>query len=730
MIGYGAVAFALMVTLAAAALAGAALAGRKAARARLENNARLCYQAAAGLIGIAACYLLYIIFADRFEYAYVFGYSSRDLPLAYKFSVFWAGQEGSFLLWLVFHAVFGLVLIWRKPAAPAAVLAVYSLLQAMLLVILLVKSPFMLLAEPRGDGVGLNPLLQDPWMVIHPPVLFLGYAALAVPFAYAVGSMLTNAHQHWLGPALPWTLFAAANLGAGMFIGGFWAYKVLGWGGYWAWDPVENSSLVPWLAAGAAVHLLALARMRTAAVKAAYAGVLASFLLVLYGTFLTRSGVLSDFSTHSFADEGVGALLGMVVLVTTLLAFGLFIVKMPGMPAGELYQRLASREFILALTALLLACLGALVFVGMSTPLVTMAFGSPKSVGSNFYNTAALPLAIAVAAALTAGFLLRREKSGRMLQYWWLGLFLAAGIGLAGWLGLHRLPVTIIVCLACTAAAACAYAAYSRTLPAAAVCCHMGVAILLVGVMASSAAGQTVSVRLSQGAEQMIGGQAISYAGTRPAADGTGFYHVFHAGPDQREVRALTKLNKQEVPAAHEPAIYRTLLADIYIAPVQQEENSAGRELTLVKGQPLTYEGVSMTFTRFTMAGMDGPGEIRVQALITVASGGNSGEVRPELVNSNGRITGSTVTALDRYQLHITGLKPGEGKVTIEFIDMAAAHNQDQAELTAEVSTKPLINLVWLGAVLITAGTGWAAWNRRPRYTQLLPRGQGPAAGT
>ena len=130
------------------------------------------------------------------------------------------------------------------------------------------------------------------------------------------------------------------------------------------------------------------------------------------------------------------------------------------------------------------------------------------------------------------------------------------------------------------------------------------------------------------------------------------------------------------------------------------------------------------------MAGMDGPGDIRVQALITVASGDSVGEVRPELVNSNGRIVGSTVTALDRYQLHITGLKPGEGKVTIEFIDMAAAHNQDQAELTAEVSSKPLINLVWLGAVLITAGTGWAAWNRLPRYTQLLPRGQGPAAGT
>lgn len=732
MIGYGAIVLALLVTMTAAVCSGAAGMVRKAGRQSWEQNGRVCYQISAGLIGIAAVYLLYLILGNRFEYAYVFGYTSRDLPLAYKFSAFWAGQEGSFLLWLVFHAVFGLLLT-RKPAAPAGTMAVYSLLQAVLLIMLLVKSPFMMLAEPRLDGAGLNPLLQDPWMVIHPPVLFLGYAALAVPFAYAIDGMLTGKHQEWLRPAAPWALFALSTLGAGMFIGGFWAYKVLGWGGYWAWDPVENSSLVPWLAAGALVHLLFLAKVRPGAVKAVYAGVICSFSLVLYGTFLTRSGILSDFSTHSFADEGVGGLLGLTVLVVAFLAFALYIAKLPGMPSGELYPGLASREFTLALTALLLAFFGILVFVGMSTPLVTMAFGSPKSVGSAFYNNAALPLAVAMAAALTAGPLLGwgRTQTGSRKQYIWLALFFLGGLLLAGSLTLYRPLIMLTVGLACAATAANVYGAYTRKISVAAGFSHIGVTVMLVGIMASGAGNQSAVVTLIQGQSQTILGETVSFAGTEPAAGGAGFHHTFHAGLDKTEVKSLTKLNSQGAPAAREPGIYRTLFADMYIAPIPQEDADHGPELTLVKGQPFTQEGVDLTFIKFNMAGMDGSGDVLVQAIIEVAADGQTQEVRPELTNRNGYIVGSTVKALDRYVLHITGLKPGEGKVTVEFKDEKAAPQAAELEkLEAEISRKPLINLVWLGAALITAGAGWAAFNALAGYNRQVNRGQGPAART
>ena len=729
MIGYGAVLLALVVTMLAVGCYWPS--GSNQIRAKhLASKARFLYGVSAGLVGVAASYLLYLILGDRFDYAYVFSYSSRELALGYKVAAFWAGQEGSFMLWLVFHAVFGLVLL-QRPAAPTPVMTVYALIQAALLGLLLVKSPFMMLAEPRIDGIGLNPLLQDMWMVIHPPVLFLGYAALAVPFAYALGSMWANRHQDWLKPAAVWTLFALSSLGAGMFLGGFWAYKVLGWGGYWAWDPVENSSLVPWLAAGAVIHLLAMARVRVGAIRQVYAGVITSFILVLYGTFLTRSGVLSDFSTHSFTDEGIGGLLGLTVLVTTFVAFVLYIVKWPSMPSGELYSKLTSREFMLALTALVLAFLGVLVFVGMSTPLVTMALGSPKSVSSAFYNQATLPLALAIGAALIAGPLSKWGGSAGRLgkKYRWLGLFFVVGLGASVWLKLGQPLAVLAFCLAVTAGAANGYAAWKRTLSWAAACSHIGVAILLAGIMASGAASQSEVVTFSKGQEQIVFGQRISYAGTEEESSGKASYTTFHAGPDKSIVQALTKLNKAGMPAVREPGIYRSLLADIYIAPIVKEAEACP-ELTLVKGQPLVHEDVSLTFVNFSMAGMDGSTAVKVQTVIAVAAGGQTEEVRPELTNQNGHIIGSTVTAFDRYQLHITGLKPGEGQVMIEFDDKKAVSAAKPVQLEAEISYKPLINLVWLGAFLITVGTGWAGVKKLLGQRQAQQRGQSPAART
>lgn len=165
------------------------------------------YKISTFLIGIAAAYLLYLLLTDQFQYAYVFGYSEKGLSLAYKVSAFWAGQEGSFMLWLVFHALFGII-IGRKATTAPAVMMVYCILQLVLITILLAKSPFMMLPEARTDGAGLNPLIMDPWMVIHPPIIFLGYAVLAIPFAYAIGALLTDRHTGWIDDALPWTHFA------------------------------------------------------------------------------------------------------------------------------------------------------------------------------------------------------------------------------------------------------------------------------------------------------------------------------------------------------------------------------------------------------------------------------------------------------------------------------------------------------------------------------------------
>jgi cytochrome c-type biogenesis protein CcmF len=224
--------------------------------------------------------LFSIILNHQFEYFYAWSHSSKALPKKYIISCFWEGQEGSFLLWTFWNAVLGNILIRIAKGWEAPVIAVTSAAQVMLSSMLLGifvlgykvgSSPFVLLrnAMPEApflqtpnylasitDGNGLNPLLQNYWMVIHPPVLFLGFASTVVPFAYACAAMLRRNYREWIGPALPWALFSVAILGTGIMMGGAWAYESLSFGGYWAWDPVENASLIPWLTMIAGVHVL------------------------------------------------------------------------------------------------------------------------------------------------------------------------------------------------------------------------------------------------------------------------------------------------------------------------------------------------------------------------------------------------------------------------------------------------------------------------------------------
>ena len=291
--------------------------------------------------------LFYIIYSHYFEYHYAWSHSSKALPTHYIISCFWEGQEGSFLLWTFWHALLGLVLFkagkWEAP-----VLSVISLAQVMLSSMLLgyyilgVKigsSPFLLLREVMAgapvfadanylskyilDGNGLNPLLQNYWMVIHPPVTFLGFASTIVPFAFAISAMWRREYRDWIRPALPWALFGVVVLGTGIIMGGMWAYEALSFGGYWAWDPVENASLVPWLTLIAGVHVMVVNRYTGKALTSSYVFIIATFLLVLYATFLTRSGILGESSVHAFTDLGLSGQLLLFLFLFVGLSVGM-----------------------------------------------------------------------------------------------------------------------------------------------------------------------------------------------------------------------------------------------------------------------------------------------------------------------------------------------------------------------------------------------------------------------
>src|SRR5688572_10829977 len=283
------------------------------------------------VIGIAGT-LFFMLFNHYFEYQYVYQHSNTEMNMKYILSCFWEGQEGSFLLWTFWNVVLGLILNrqlkngdWEAPVMSMVAL-VQVFLASMLLGVFVLgykigSNPFLLLREHEDfktlpflqipnylakiDGRGLNPLLMNYWMTIHPPTLFLGFASVMVPFAFSLAALWNKRYSEWQVIALPWTYFGVLVLGVGILMGGAWAYEALSFGGFWAWDPVENSSLVPWMVLVAALHGNFIARHTGLSIKTTYIFYILSFLLVVYSTFLTRSGVLGEESVHAFTEMGL-----------------------------------------------------------------------------------------------------------------------------------------------------------------------------------------------------------------------------------------------------------------------------------------------------------------------------------------------------------------------------------------------------------------------------------------
>jgi len=302
------------------------------------------------IIGIAAT-LFFMLFNHYYEYSYVYQHSNNQMPMQYIMSCFWEGQEGSFLLWAFWNTVLGNILrktIDAKWQAPT--MAIFALVQVFIASMLLGifigdyklgSNPFLLLRENpqfsnlpflqienylnKIDGRGLNPLLMNYWMTIHPPTLFLGFSSTLVPFVFAIAGLWKRDFTSWQKPALTWTFFSIMILGTGILMGGAWAYEALSFGGFWAWDPVENSSLVPWLVMVGAGHVMIINKNKGGSLFMTHLMAIASFLLVLYSTFLTRSGILGNSSVHAFTDLGMQGQLVIYVLTFVFICVVLLI---------------------------------------------------------------------------------------------------------------------------------------------------------------------------------------------------------------------------------------------------------------------------------------------------------------------------------------------------------------------------------------------------------------------
>ncbi|WP_131536922.1 heme lyase CcmF/NrfE family subunit [Pedobacter nototheniae] len=489
------------------------------------------------IIGIGAI-LFYLILGHYNEYNYVYFHSSKQLPVYYIISAFWEGQEGSFWLWAFWQSLLGAILIWKAKTWEKPVMTVVAFSQVFLTSMMLGveifgerigSSPFILLrdavdlkamapvvfANPENfkdylkfitDGRGLNPLLQNYWMVIHPPTLFLGFASMVVPFAYGIAALWQKRYKEWIKPAMPWTLFAVMVLGTGIIMGSFWAYEALNFGGFWAWDPVENASLIPWLTLIGAVHVMIAYKNTGHAYFTAIALVFLSFLLVLYASFLTRSGILGDTSVHSFTDMGMFGHLILYNVVFAALAIYLIVIRWKDLPITSKDEETYSREFWMFIGALVVTIACIQVIFSTSVPVFNKAFGtkfSPPIDAVKYYNQWQAPFAVLI--TLISGFsqYLKYKRTDPRKFYSSLvsaiifSVVLTAGLVYVA--DIYTNTMYILITFSCLFAilsnATILYQAFGgKAKLAGSAIAHIGFALLILGALISAATNKPISL--------------------------------------------------------------------------------------------------------------------------------------------------------------------------------------------------------------------------------------------
>ena len=660
------------------------LRGRDGAR----SWARQLYALATFAVVLASGVLLFLILRHDFRLHYVYSYSDLSLSTSYLISTFWAGQEGSFLLWLLCGMLVGLPLIRYARHYEDRTLLVYNLAQLSLLLILVRQSPFRFLADlPPGqvpfDGQGLNPLLQNPWMTIHPPIMFVGYAATAVPFAFAVAALWGRQYDEWVKASLPWALLTVVTLGCAILLGGYWAYVTLGWGGYWGWDPVENSSLIPWLASAALVHGMLLQRARGRFRKLNFALAILAYVLVVYATFLTRSGVLADFSVHSFVDLGITGWLVANLTVFLVIGFGALAWRFREIPTQPGDEPFFSRTvfFVLAISALLGTA--AMILLGTSAPLITRLATKPSQVGPAFYNKVTLPIGILLAMLLSVvPYLQWRGASGefrkRMTAAGLLAIvFTAVGVALGAFGVLYVLFLFVSL-----------FAFFSNLLKtidefrkrrvkvAGGYLAHVGLGLMLAGIITSSAFNRTEKVVLPLGEGKQVMGYTLTFKGVdkpTPTAKDAMMVEVRDADGRAYVARPLMFRNEKSNQLVANPDVRVRLTHDVYVSPIEFDPGRPpeGNTIELAKGGTAQVGLVAVTFQAFDMTGSHAGGDgLTIGARLLIRQGSVSNEIKPMISSTPQGFAGEPVAipGLPDAAVTLVGVNASPpGRIRLQF---------------------------------------------------------------
>ncbi|MBI5214284.1 MAG: cytochrome c biogenesis protein CcsA [Ignavibacteriae bacterium] len=727
------------------------------------NVARYSYHAAVISVMGFCSFLIYLILTHQFQYTYVWNYSSTDLPTPLLISTFYAGQEGSFSLWALYTAIIGVVLMGyaSRRNYESSVMFVWNWILAFLLLMLIVKNPFeniweafpkeiiqtgpipptvtnfLWLDEVKGiwaqipqEGRSLNPLLQNYWMVIHPQILFSGFTAMAIPFVFAIAGLLKRDYQGWVRIAKPWSVFAATALGTGIILGGYWAYETLGWGGYWGWDPVENSSLIPWLVCIGLIHTMMSQARSGAFVKTNFVLSILAYMLVLYSTFLTRSGVLGETSVHSFVDPGMYAywLLLSVIFLFGGTGFYLLLSRMKEMPNVKIEHSIYSREFALFLGAYAI-CLSALfIVIGTSAPIITQILqGKSSAVDTSFYVKTTLPIGIAVSFLAGFGQLLwwKNSNKNKIIQ----GLILPLILSVLFTVVMVLIGVTEIQVLLFLFTAG--FALFVNLIIgfqifkgdpkySGGALSHIGLAFLFLGFVSSEGFDRMETVSLERGKPlQVFSDYQLTYVGMKNVdAERYGFMVDVEHGKEKFTVMPVMHYSNYTQNVLRHPDVKNMYTKDFYIAPMSLEESDGKQESTisLLKGETKNLQGIQVKFIDYDFSNMDKTkmlegGGFSIGAMLEIRSGEKVEQLMPLMKNDGGQVNYIPVkSTFADIELKINKLQPNredptKSRVELSFVLPNGNSQSVKLEtLVVEASIKPLINLVWVGTITLLVG--------------------------
>lgn len=591
----------VMALLLAVFSAPAVIIGERRGIPELATSGRRGTLAVFGLVTIAAAALLYAFLTRDFQVAYVYQYSSRSLSTFYTVSAFWAGQEGSLLLWAWVLSMFGAIVVWQTRKRNAD-LAPYVLLTMLFIEIFFLtilnfgSQPFNRYEGVPPDGNGLNPMLTNPGMFFHPTTLYLGYVGFTVPFAFCIAALITGKlGDQWIKSTRRWTLFAWFFLSLGNLFGAWWAYNELGWGGYWGWDPVESASFMPWLVGTAYLHSVMI-QQRRGMLKIWNIGlIVGTFVLSIFGTFLTRSGVLS--SVHSFGQSNLGPMFVGLMVVLIAVSVGLVLYRMPRLRSENQLDSLVSRESSFLLNNVIFVGAAFAVFLGTVFPLISEAVRGVKvTVGPPFFNSVTAPIFLALIALMGICPLIGWRRASRdnlvrnFLYPFGLGILTVVALYI---LGVGEAPVLLGVGLTSFVVFTILLEIFrgvrarqrtsGRNIVASAgslvwgnkpryggYIVHLGIIIMAIGIIASQAYQVEKVVTLSPGQSAQIKDFTLVYLGLDgyPRGDRevvTATLEVYDQ--DQRKLITLTPAktfqNNSETPVS-EVSVRTTLAGDLY----------------------------------------------------------------------------------------------------------------------------------------------------------------------